>query len=229
MKNSASIIIPIFNEEENILILLKEIQLTCNFFNYYEIIIVDDKSNDDSVIKILQKKINNLNLLKNNKNMGQSYCLYKGVKEAKFETIVTLDGDLQNDPKDIKTLFDEYLKNNNTKLVSGIRKKRKDSIIKIISSKIANNVRSYILKDGCEDTGCSLKVFDKKTFLNIPFFNGIHRFIPAFFVAMKKKVVYVNVNHRPRRFGNSNYSTVDRLFIGIADIYRVKKMIKKLN
>ena len=109
MKNSASIIIPIFNEEENILILLKEIQLTCNFFNYYEIIIVDDKSNDDSVIKILQKKINNLNLLKNNKNMGQSYCLYKGVKEAKFETIVTLDGDLQNDPKDIKTLFDEYL------------------------------------------------------------------------------------------------------------------------
>ena len=143
MKNSASIVIPIFNEEENILILLEEIQLTCNFFNYYEIIIVDDKSNDDSVIKILQKKINNLNLLKNNKNMGQSYCLYKGVKEAKFETIVTLDGDLQNDPKDIKTLFDEYLKNNNTKLVSGIRKKRKDSIIKIISSKIANNVRSY--------------------------------------------------------------------------------------
>ena len=107
MKNSASIVIPIFNEEENILILLEEIQLTCNFFNYYEIIIVDDKSNDDSVIKILQKKINNLNLLKNNKNMGQSYCLYKGVKEAKFETIVTLDGDLQNYPKDIKTLFDE--------------------------------------------------------------------------------------------------------------------------
>ena len=101
-------------------------------------------------------------------------------------------------------------------------------MIKIVSSKIANFVRSLILKDNCPDTGCSLKIFDKSFFLNIPFFDGMHRFIPAFFIGMNCKVIYEPVNHRYRKYGKSNYTTLSRLFKGLGDLYRVSKMIKKI-
>lgn len=224
-----SIIIPIFNEEKSIGILIDEIIQNCKFLKRYEIIVIDDFSDDRSVIEIEKKEISNIKIIKNKKNFGQSFCIYEGVKNSSYNTIITIDGDLQNDPKDIKNLCSIYFNDEKIKLVSGIRKKRKDSKIKIISSRIANNVRSYILKDNCPDTGCSLKIFDKVIFLKIPFFNGLHRFIPAFFVGMNCEVKYVSVNHRYRKYGISKYSTLNRMFKGIYDIYRVSKLIRKIS
>lgn len=224
--NKVTIVIPVYNEEENIPILLDEIDRSCNFLAEYQIIIIDDFSNDDTINVVQLKKKSNIKIIKNKKNCGQSFSIYKGIENATFDTIVTLDGDLQNDPNDIKNLCKIYFSDEDIKLVSGIRNKRKDSGLKIISSKIANRVRSFILKDNCPDTGCSLKVFDKNIFLKIPYFNGLHRFIPAFFVGMNLNVRYVNVNHRFRKYGVSKYSTLSRMFKGIYDIYRVRKLIK---
>ncbi len=226
--DQVSIVIPIYNEEGNINILLDEIIENLSFLNSYEVIIIDDFSSDNSKKQVLEKNIKNLRLVKNSINRGQSYSIYKGVKLSKYNTIITIDGDLQNDPKDIKKLLIKYNDDDKIKLVSGIRTNRKDTYLKIISSKIANSIRSFILKDNCVDTGCSLKIFDKNTFLKIPFFNGLHRFIPALFIGMRCNVIYMNVNHRHRKYGISKYSTLNRLFRGIYDIYRVRRIIKNI-
>ena len=118
---------------------------------------------------------------------------------------------------------------NRNSLVSGIRKKRKDKFIKIISSKIANFVRSKILNDDCPDTGCPLKIFNKSDFQKLNFFNGIHRFLPALFRNMNKNILYVEIEHRERIYGKSKYATFDRLFKGLIDLYRVYKIIKNKN
>ena len=112
-------------------------------------------------------------------------------------------------------------------MVGGIRKKRQDSFIKILSSKIANYIRSKILNDNCKDTGCSLKVFSKNIFLEFPYFDGIHRFLPALFKGYGHKTDFINVNHRVRKYGKSKYGTIDRLFRGIRDIIKVKNIINK--
>ena len=142
--------------------------------------------------------------------------------------IITIDGDGQNDPADIPKLLDIYNSNNNIKLIGGIRIKRQDSYIKIISSKLANSIRSKILDDQCKDTGCSLKIFDKDIFLNFPYFNGIHRFLPALFKAYGCDTTFIPVNHRHRKFGTSNYGTFDRAIRGIRDLIKVYFLIRKL-
>ena len=121
----------------------------------------------------------------------------------------------------------KYFQNKSVKMVGGIRKNRKDSSIKILSSKIANYIRMKILNDNCQDTGCSLKIFDKKIFLKFPYFNGIHRFIPALFSGQGYETAFINVSHRARTTGISKYGTIDRLFKGILDVYKVKKIINQ--
>jgi len=221
-----SIVIPLFNEEHNIVPLYNEILLSLNKFNDYEIILVDDASSDQTLKKISKLDNNKLKIIKNNKNKGQSYSLLEGIKKSANQIIVTLDGDGQNDPMDIPKLLDKYFSNKDTDLIAGIRIKRKDSLIKVASSKIANYIRSKILKDNCPDTGCSLKIFNKDVFLKFPFFNGIHRFLPALFIGFGYKVSYINVNHRKRNFGISKYGTFNRLFKGMKDMIRVHNIIK---
>ena len=131
--------------------------------------------------KSKRKKNFNFKIINNQLNLGQSYSILSGIKQSKYNIIVTLDGDGQNNPYDIPKLLEFYNKSNDVYLVGGIRSKRKDNLIKIISSRIANYVRSKFLEDGCTDTGCSLKVFDKNIFLQFEYFNGIHRFLPALF------------------------------------------------
>ncbi len=225
--NSFSIVVPAFNEQENIPVLLDEISNSLKETQYsYEVIIVDDHSRDNTFsISTNYLKIENKKIIRNLKQSGQSKSILIGIQEASFKNIVTIDADLQNDPKDIIKLAELYFKNKDYKMVAGIRMKRMDSYIKIISSKIANTIRSFILKDNCPDTGCSLKIFEKNIFLSFKFFNGIHRFLPALFIGNNHKVMYVNVNHRPRLKGISNYGTLSRLFWGIKDIIRVKIMI----
>lgn len=226
-----SIVIPIFNEEDNIIDLLQEIEKYLDIFiKKFEVIIIDDCSNDNTFEKLKNFKNKlSIRVFKNDKNYGQSFSIRKGVIESKYDTIVTLDGDGQNHPKDIRNLLSIYYSDKNISLVSGIRINRKDNHLKKISSKLANLVRSFILKDGCLDTGCSLKVFNKNMFLKIPYFNGLHRFIPAFFKAFKANVHYENVSHRPRLKGKSNYGTIDRLYRGIIDMYKVINLINKKN
>ena len=158
----------------------------------------------------------------------QSKSLLTGIKSANFNDIVTIDGDGQNNPKDILNLTNIYFLNQNLNLVGGIRKNRKDNFTKIISSKIANKVRGFILKDNCKDTGCSLKIFNKSVFLSFPFFDGIHRFLPALFAGYGKKMIFIDVDHRHRGSGVSKYDTFGRLFKGIRDIIKVVIILKKI-
>lgn len=226
---SVSIVIPAYNEYLNLTILIDEINKHLNDQLNYEILIIDDCSNDDTPILFKENFFNKLKYIRNSKNLGQSKSVLIGIKESKYNTIITIDADLQNNPKDILKLYNIYKASDEVKLVGGIRNKRQDNLTKIISSKIANKVRMLILNDNCRDTGCSLKVFDKKIFLSFPFFDGIHRFLPALFNGFNHKAAFVNVDHRLRKHGNSKYGTIDRLYRGIIDIIKVKKIIKNNN
>ena len=217
-----SLIIPVFNEGKNITNLVYEIYDSLKNHKDFEVILVNDYSNDNTLLEIDELKSNfPIKIINNKKNYGQSYSIKEGISKSKYDIIITIDGDGQNNPKDIPSLLKVYFNNNEIKLVGGIRNKRKDSNIKLISSKIANTIRSNILKDNCQDTGCSLKVFDKRIFLNFPFFDGIHRFLPALFKGYGYKTTFINVDHRPRLYGKSNYGTVGRLFKGVLDLIRV--------
>ena len=222
-----SIVIPVFNEEKNIEPLLSEILFNLETFeNNFEIIIINDASNDSTPLAINKIKSKKIRILNNNINRGQSYSIHKGVLNSLNNIIVTIDGDGQNDPQDILKLLKVFLSDDKIELVSGIRIKRKDKFIKIVSSKLANYFRSKILNDDCSDTGCSLKVFNRNIFLKFPYFNGIHRFLPALFKGYGHKTIFINVNHRKRKYGFSKYGTMNRLFKGVRDIIRVKRILK---
>ena len=223
-----SIVVPVFNEEKNIDTLIEEIFSSLKDKFKYEIIFVDDKSTDNT-INILNKHNNNPNIkiIRHNINKGQSYSLLTGIKSSISKNIVTIDGDLQNNPSDILKLYEYYNSNHSLKLVAGIRTKRKDNIVKIITSKIANKFRSIVLNDGCPDTGCGLKIIDKEIFLKFPFFNGIHRFLPALFKGFGYEVFYTEVDHRYRVSGISKYGTFDRFIKGINDTIKVKLILSK--
>ena len=226
--NNFSIVIPVYNEEGSIFNLIEEIYSIKIIQNKFELIIVNDSSDDntENILKELQNKFDII-FLNNSSNKGQSYSLLKGIEIATHDTIVTLDGDGQNNPNNIPDLLNIYLTDSELFLVGGIRIKRNDSLIKILSSKLANKIRIFILKDNCSDTGCSLKVFSKKKFMNFPFFDGIHRFLPALFHGYGLKTFFTNVDHRPRIYGYSKYGTFDRMIRGIRDIIKVAKIIKK--
>ena len=223
-----TLVIPVFNEQDNLVSLIKEIKTALANYINFELIFVNDFSSDNT-LKILEKEKKNFNfkIINNQLNLGQSYSILSGIKQSKYNIIVTLDGDGQNNPYDIPKLLEFYNKSNDVYLVGGIRSKRKDNLIKIISSRIANYVRSKFLEDGCTDTGCSLKVFDKNIFLQFEYFNGIHRFLPALFNGFGYRTFFLSVDHRKRNYGKSKYGTFLRLFNGLRDMIKVKNMINK--
>ena len=224
-----SIVIPIYNESENILNLLDEIYVNLKKFNNYEIILVNDCSTDNTLDVIKKISDQKIKLVNNIKNYGQSYSIHRGIKLSFYNIIITIDGDGQNDPADIPKLLEIYLSKKDIELVGGLRLKRRDTIIKIISSKIANNIRSFILNDDCKDTGCSLKIFNRKIFLDFPYFDGIHRFLPALFKGYGYKTLFISVSHRKRKYGFSKYGTIKRLFKGLRDMIKVKKILKNIS
>ena len=224
-----SIVVPLFNESKNIIPLLKEIESSLKDYDNYEIVLINDSSTDNTANIIRNMTNESIKIINNIENKGQSFSIHEGIKLSSNETIITLDGDGQNDPRDIPKLLELYNTNDNIKLVGGIRKKRQDSYIKIFSSKIANHIRSKILSDNCKDTGCSLKVFSKNIFLKFPYFDGMHRFLPALFKGYSYKTEFIEVNHRKRKYGVSKYGTINRLFKGIKDIIRVKRIINNYN
>ena len=221
---------PIYNESGSINNVIEEIFLTLKQYeNNFELIVVNDGSTDKTIYKIeLLKKMYKIKLINNNVNKGQSFSIFQGIIVSKYNTIITLDGDGQNDPNDIEKLLNIYTANQYG-LVGGIRKKRKDNYIKIFSSKIANKIRSFILNDNCEDTGCSLKIFNKEIFLKFPYFDGMHRFLPALYKGFESNTFFIEVNHRVRFSGISKYDTIGRLFKGIKDLVKVYFLLRKLN
>jgi len=221
-----SIIIPVFNESQSISSLIDEITTSIKDIDY-EIVIVDDKSTDDTinVLREIKSKNKKLRVIMHDKNLGQSIAVRSGIKSAKSSFIATLDGDGQNDPADIPKLYAALIEKSNYKnniLIAGHRAKRKDSWLKKVSSKYANKIRSKILKDDVPDTGCGLKLFSKDFFLDLPSFNHMHRYIPALYIARGGEVISIEVNHRFRKKGVSKYGFNNRFWVGITDMFGVR-------
>ena len=220
MIKKISIIIPIYNEQNNIINLIEEIRIALKNNINYEIIVVNDGS-DDNTLKVLESIKKNVIVINHKKKYGQSIGLKTGIIHAKNECIVTLDGDGQNDPVDILKLIKYFDERVDFMMVIGNRVNRIDTRARRIASRLAFQIRKLILNDNTPDTGCALKVFRKKDFLQLPFFNHIHRFLPFLFNSFKGKIVSIPVNHRPRGSGISKYSNFQRFLVGINDIYGV--------
>jgi dolichol-phosphate mannosyltransferase len=222
-----STIIPVYNEEESIGQLISEISDVLSEKYQHEIIIVDDGSTDNTLDVLLKIKQDfpALRVIKHLQNSGQSTAIRTGVQYAKSPWIATLDGDGQNDPADIPNLYNEIINNQAGDpwlIVAGYRKSRKDIWLKRISSKYANIIRDRLLRDSTPDTGCGLKVFARDSFLALPYFDHMHRYIPALFQRQGGRVVSIEVNHRHRIHGVSKYGFHNRLWVGIVDILGVR-------
>ena len=220
MIKKISIIIPIYNEQNNITSLIEEIRVALKNKINYEIIVVNDGS-DDNTLKVLQTIRKSITVISHKKKYGQSIGLKTGIINAKNEYIITLDGDGQNDPIDILKLIKYFDERVDFMMVIGNRVNRIDTRARRIASRLAFQIRKLILNDNTPDTGCALKVFRKKDFLQLPFFNHIHRFLPFLFNSFKGKIVSIPVNHRPRASGISKYSNFQRFLVGINDLYGV--------
>ncbi len=222
-----SVVIPVHNEEESIAGLIDEITAALGEKYQHEIIVVDDGSTDNTleVLLNIKQNLSTLRVVKHLQNSGQSTAVRTGVQHAQSAWIATLDGDGQNDPADIPNLYNELVDNQGSDpwlVVAGYRKKRKDTWLKRMSSKYANGIRDRLLRDGTPDTGCGLKVFARDSFLDLPYFDHMHRYIPALFQRQGGRVVSIEVNHRHRMLGTSKYGFHNRLWVGITDILGVR-------
>jgi dolichol-phosphate mannosyltransferase len=227
-----SMVIPMYNEEENVEPLVTEVFDTLAAHPDFELIIVDDGSQDGTQQKLkeLMSKYSNLCVVRHRRNLGQSVGIFSGVKAATKSWIITLDGDGQNDPKDAMQLAqaaEANIKLNQPLLVAGNRVNRKDSGWKKFGSKFANSIRRRFLKDDCPDTGCGIKLFQRDVFLTLPHFNHCHRFLPALFKRAGGCIINVPVNHRPRTRGQSKYDNLGRLWVGITDLLGVAWLIRR--
>lgn len=223
-----SVIIPVYNEIDNVELLYKEIVTVLPEATYqFEVIFIDDGSTDgtNKHLQALAKTYPNLRVVCHKKNYGQSVALLTGAQAARYPMLVTMDGDGQNDPADIPHLLAQ-LEDTYT-VVLGNRKKRDDNNLRKISSRIGNGIRRWLLDDACSDTGCSLKLFPRAAFLLLPHFNHMHRYLPALFKRAGFKLVNVKVNHRPRRHGVSKYGIMNRLFVGIHDLIGMRWLLKR--
>ena len=226
MEMDLTIVVPVRDEEANIAPLIDEICSSLEGLLEYEIIYVDDGSSDRTWENLVQlsETLSQLRIVRHNRSFGQSTAIHTGVKAARSPLIATLDGDGQNDPADIPRLLEVFNSEDSPvglKLVTGHRRKRQDSWVKRASARVANRVRAFLLKDRTPDTGCGLKLFPRDTFLELPFFDHMHRFLPALILRSGGAMVSVEVKHRPRKHGQSHYGIWDRLWVGLVDLVGV--------
>ncbi|OKO76196.1 dolichol-phosphate mannosyltransferase [Bradyrhizobium sp. NAS80.1] len=226
---SVSIVVPVRNEADNIAPLIAEISAALDGRWAYEIIYVNDGSTDatgERLAAIMQQR-DNLRQLRHAKSTGQSAAVRSGVRAARGPIVATLDGDGQNNPAFLPDLIAAVEKSARVGLVAGQRVGRKDTGFKKFQSRIANGVRGSILNDGTRDTGCGLKAFRRDVFLMLPYFDGLHRFLPALVRREGYEIAYVDVIDRPRHSGVSNYGFFDRLWIGIMDLAGVWWLMRR--
>lgn len=225
-----SVVVPVFNEQGNIPPLLAEIAEALRGRVDFEIVYIDDASKDDSLAVLRQAKAQypELRVIRHVSQSGQSTAIRSGVKAARGAWIATLDGDGQNDPADIpKLLAMRDASPSDIKLFAGWRVNRKDSGSKRWASKWANAIRSRLLRDDTPDTGCGIKLFERDAFLDLPYFDHMHRYLPALMQRAGWQVKSVPVNHRPRGAGVSKYNNLNRALVGIADLRGVGWLIKR--
>ena len=220
-----SVVVPVRNEADNISPLIAELKTVMTALQPYEIVIVDDGS-DDATPEVLRDQARacpELRVIRHRSSVGQSAAINTGVNEARAGIIITLDGDGQNDPADIPALLDRFREADNTDLllVTGERQKRRDSLLKRLSSRVANAVRGTLLGNHTPDTGCGLKVFSRPAYLAMPGFDHMHRFLPALMLRQGGHVLSAPVNHRARQHGATKYGVFDRLGVGIVDLFGV--------
>jgi glycosyltransferase involved in cell wall biosynthesis len=226
---SVSIVVPVRNEADNIAPLIEEITAALDGRWAYEIIYVNDGSTDATGERLaaIMGQRDNLRQLRHAKSGGQSAAVRSGVRAARGAIVATLDGDGQNNPVFLPDLIAAVEKGANVGLAAGQRVGRKDTGFKKFQSRVANKVRNAILQDGTRDTGCGLKAFRREVFLNMPYFDGLHRFLPALVRREGFDIAYVDVIDRPRHSGVSNYGFFDRLWIGIMDLAGVWWLIRR--
>jgi dolichol-phosphate mannosyltransferase len=223
------VVVPARNEAANLATLTDEIAAALGRRSF-EVIYVNDGSTDDTAAVLLRLMADRLWLrqIKHAQSCGQSAAVRTGVVAARAPVVVTLDGDGQNDPSFIPALL-QALEAGTPRvgLVAGQRLGRRASAFKRLQSRVANAVRSAVLRDGTRDTGCGLKAFRRDVFLAMPYFDGLHRFLPALVRRDGFDIAYVDVIDRPRRHGRSNYGAFDRLWVGIADLFGVRWLIRR--
>ncbi|HEX4665322.1 MAG TPA: glycosyltransferase family 2 protein [Chthoniobacterales bacterium] len=219
---AVSVIVPLYNEEENVSILQAELAAALAGVRH-EIIFVDDGSTDGTLARLTEGP--NVRLLHFEKNAGQSAAMYAGANAARGAIVVLIDGDLQNDPADIPRLLAEVERG--ADLVCGYRARRKDTLVKRLTSWIANFVRSRFTKDGVRDTGCTLKAMRRECVRTLVPFKGMHRFIPALVKGAGYRLVEVPVNHRARQFGTSKYGLGNRAVRATIDMFGVRWLLSR--
>ena len=217
-----SVVVPAFNEAENVENLASEIALALSEISY-EMIFIDDASTDTtkSILIDMKSRFPHLRVLSHRQNSGQSRGVRSGVKAARAPIIATLDSDGQNDPADIPNLYAQLTRDEASEtlaMVGGRRAKRIDSAAKKIGSRFGNGIRKRLLRDEADDTGCGLKLFKREAFLELPYFDHIHRYIPSLMLREGYKIEFADVNHRAREFGSSKYTNFGRLKVSIADL-----------
>jgi dolichol-phosphate mannosyltransferase len=227
-----SVVVPARDEAPNIVPLVGEIRRALEGRFDYEIICVDDGSEDrlhDALRAARAEMGARLRVLRHERSCGQSTAVWNGVRAANGEVIATLDGDGQNDPADVPRVVETLLEHerDSVRLVTGHRTRRSDSFIRVLSSRIANGVRGTLLKDRTPDTGCGLKAFRREVFLALPYFDHMHRFLPALIQRQGGRVLSVPVNHRSRTRGRSKYGIHNRLWVGIVDLIGVAWLLRR--
>jgi dolichol-phosphate mannosyltransferase len=229
-----SVVVPVFNEQDNVAPLVGEIVSALRgnplLGGDFEIVYVDDNSRDGtlSALQQLKAQVPELRVIHHVTQSGQSTAVRNGVKAARGEWIATLDGDGQNDPADIPKLLAERARSpSDVKLFAGWRTQRKDTGSKRWASKWANAIRSRMLHDATPDTGCGIKLFEREAFLELPYFNHMHRYLPALMQRSGWKTVSVPVNHRARSTGVSKYNNLNRALVGVADLRGVAWLIRR--
>ena len=227
---SLSVVIPVFNERDNIAALIRETAAHLRGRIAFDILCVDDRSEDDSrdVLAALKAEVAELRVLAHHRRCGQSAAIRSGVKHALSPWIATLDGDGQNDPADILRLLDARDNADTaTRLFAGWRTERRDPAGKRWASRWANRIRQRLLHDDTPDTGCGIKLFERSAFLDLPYFDHMHRYLPALMQRAGWKTQSVPVAHRPRAAGRSKYTNLGRAVVGVRDLLGVSWLIRR--
>jgi glycosyltransferase involved in cell wall biosynthesis len=219
-----SVVVPVYNEEENLPVLIPQIaEVLKALGKTYEMIFVDDGSKDQSrrLLKEMVTQYPQIRVLGFKKNCGETAAGAAGIKEARGGIVITIDADLQNDPKDIPRMLD-YLKEYD--MVTGWRQKREDSWVKRITSKIANRIRNSLSGEEIQDSGCTFRAYKRKCLQEIKLYKGMHRFLPTLVKMEGYRVIEIPIAHHPRKFGVSKYTTWNRMWRAFVDLLAVKWM-----
>lgn len=222
-----SVVVPVYNEETNLRPLYRELREALDQLGgEWEVVFVDDGSTDGTMDTLtgLQAQDTRVHFIRFQANAGQTAALDAGFKAARGETVITMDGDLQNDPRDISTLLSLL---GPYDAVCGWRSSRRDSWVRRLSSRIANAVRNTATGESIRDTGCGLKAFRRQCLVRLKLYRGMHRFLPTLLKLDGFRVTEVKISHRPRVHGRSKYGIWDRLFVGLADVWAVRWMKKR--